>query len=79
MLLQVMPSEKESATMDFAQASCVFCISLPFFLITRNLLLTESSAFLPHIRHMKSSVYDMVIISIVISYVRNQIVLFYFQ
>lgn len=79
MLLQVIPSEKESAAMAFAQASCVFCISLPFFLTTRNLLLTESSVFLPHIRHMKSSVYDMVMISIVISYVRNQVALFDFQ
>lgn len=79
MLLQVVPYEEESATMDFAEASSVFCISLPFFLITRNLLLTESSALLPHIRHMKSSVYDMVIISIVISCVRYQVVLFDFQ
>lgn len=65
--------------MDFAQALLIFCISLPFFLITRNLLLTEPSVFLPHIRHVKSSFYDMVIISIVISYVRNQVALFDFQ
>lgn len=32
-----------------------------------------------HIRHMKSSLYDMVIISIVISCVRNQVALFDFQ